>query len=139
MNPSDKHLRFGWWSLALFLTLGLVLEGLHGFKSGWFLDVDNETRRLMLRLAHTHGTLLGLVNIAAALTLRAVKGFELSRAASASLIWGSILLPAGFLLGAAGARDGDPGAGVWIVPVGALLLIYAAFAAARAISRATRA
>ncbi len=39
------HLRFGWWSLLVFLLLGLVLETLHGFKIGWYLDVSNSIRR----------------------------------------------------------------------------------------------
>lgn len=37
-----RHLRFGWWSLWCFLTLGLVLEGMHGFKVRWYLDESNE-------------------------------------------------------------------------------------------------
>ena len=28
---TKRHLRFGWWALLLFLTLGLGLEALHGF------------------------------------------------------------------------------------------------------------
>ncbi len=135
MNPSDRHLRFGWWSLFTFLTLGVVLETLHGFKIGWYLDVDVEMRRLMFTLAHAHGTLLALVNIAAGLTLRLVKGFELSSGASRSLIWGSILLPAGFLLGGLIIHDGDPGLGVVLVPVGALLLLYGVGSAARSLSK----
>ena len=65
-----RHLRIGWWALLLFLTIGIVLEGLHGFKIGWYLNVSNETRRLMLTLAHAHGVLLALVNVVFALTLR---------------------------------------------------------------------
>ena len=64
-------MRWGWWSLAVFLTLGLVLEALHGFKLGFYLDVHNQTRRHMWTLAHAHGTLLGLVHIAFAASLRA--------------------------------------------------------------------
>ena len=135
MNPSDRHLRFGWWSLFTFLTLGVVLETLHGFKMGWYLDVDVEMRRLMFTLAHAHGTLLALVNIAAGITLRTVKGFELTSGASRSLIWGSILLPAGFLLGGLIIHDGDPGLGVVLVPVGALLLLYGVGSAARALGK----
>jgi len=135
MNPSDRHLRFGWWSLFTFLTLGVVLETLHGFKIGWYLDVDVEMRRLMFTLAHAHGTLLALVNIAAGITLRTVKGFELTSGASRSLIWGSILLPAGFLLGGLIIHDGDPGLGVVLVPVGALLLLYGVGSAARALGK----
>ncbi len=65
---ADRNLRFGWWSLLVFLSLGAVLEALHGFKIGWYVDVGNETRRLMFTLAHAHGTLLALVNIVAGLT-----------------------------------------------------------------------
>src|SRR5881392_3805651 len=121
---ADRHLRFGWWSLLVFLSLGLTLESLHGFKVGWYLDVGNEVRRLMFTLAHAHGTLLALVNIAAGLTARNVDGFELRPSVSFALIWAAILLPAGFFLGGIVIYDGDPGLGVWLVPVGALLLFY---------------
>ena len=65
-------MRFGWWSLLLFLTLGIVLEAMHGFKVGWHLDVGNEARRLLWTLAHAHGTLLALIHIGFALTVRAL-------------------------------------------------------------------
>src|SRR5215471_12678578 len=64
-----RHLRFGWWSLLVFLTLGILLEGLHGFKVGWYLSESNSTRRLMFTLAHAHGTLLGVLQIAFAASL----------------------------------------------------------------------
>ncbi|HND60222.1 MAG TPA: hypothetical protein PLB90_02000 [Opitutaceae bacterium] len=123
MNTSDRHLRLGWWSLFAFLALGLVLETLHGFKLSWYLNVDVEMRRLMFTLAHAHGALFGLVNIAAGLTLRA-KNFELPRDASLALVWGSLLLPVGFLLGGLIIHDGDPGLGVLLVPIGAVLALY---------------
>ena len=135
MNPSDRHLRFGWWSLFAWLTLGVVLETLHGFKLAWYLNVDVEMRRLMFTLAHAHGTLLALVNIAAGLTLRTVKGFELEKNASLALLGGSVLLPAGFVLGGLVIHDGDPGIGVLLVPVGALLLLYGVGTAARAMGK----
>ena len=135
MNSSDRHLRFGWRSLFAFLALGLVLEILHGFKLGWYLDVGAEMRRLMFTLAHAHGTLLALVNLAAGLTLRTVKGFELKPAASHALIWGSLLLPIGFFLGGVVVHDGDPGLGVLLVPVGALFLLYGVGSAAKAFGR----
>ena len=69
-----RHLRFGWWALFVFLLLGATLETLHGFKAGFYLDVSNETRRLMWTLAHAHGALLGIVNVAAGLSLRALPG-----------------------------------------------------------------
>src|SRR6266550_6037279 len=96
---ADCNLRFGWWSLLVFLSLGAVLETLHGFKIGWYVDVGNETRRLMFTLAHAHGTLLALINIAAGLTARKVDRFSLRPSVSFALIWAAILLPAGFFLG----------------------------------------
>ena len=121
---ADRNLRFGWWSLLVFLSLGGVLETLHGFKIGWYVDVGNETRRLMFTLAHAHGTLLALVNIVAGLTARIVERFMLRSSVSFALIWAAILLPAGFFLGGIVIYDGDPGLGVWLVPVGAALLFY---------------
>ncbi len=138
MNQSNRHLRFGWWSLLCFLSLGLGLELLHGFKLGWYLDAGNEMRRLMLTLAHAHGTLLALVNIAAGLTLRAVKEFSLPRAVSFSLRSSGVLLPLGFFLGGLRIYGGDPGVGVILVPVGGLLLLHGVGGAALALSRATR-
>jgi len=121
---ADRNLRFGWWSLLVFLSLGAALETLHGFKIGWYVDVGNETRRLMFTLAHAHGTLLALVNIAAGLTERNMDRFSLRPSVSFALIWAAILLPAGFFLGGIVIYDGDPGLGVWLVPIGALLLFY---------------
>ncbi len=121
---AHRNLRFGWWSLLVFLSLGGALETLHGFKIGWYVDVGNETRRLMFTLAHAHGTLLALINIAAGLTALNVDRFELRPSVSFALIWAAILLPAGFFLGGIVIYDGDPGLGVWLVPVGAILLFY---------------
>jgi hypothetical protein len=122
-----RHLRFGWWALLVFLTLGMVLEGLHGFKVGWYLDPSNSVRRLMWTLAHAHGVLLALVNIAFALTVRAVGGGEQRRLgyASACLFGATLLLPGGFLLGGLFTHGGDPGLGIVLVPVGALNLFAA--------------
>ena len=121
---ADRNLRFGWWSLLVFLSLGAILETLHGFKIGWYVDVGNETRRLMFTLAHAHGTLLALVNIVAGLSGRIVERFTLRASVSFALIWAAILLPSGFFLGGIVIYDGDPGLGVWLVPAGAALLFY---------------
>lgn len=131
MNRADKHLRFGWCYLVFWVSIGLILEALHGFKVGWYLDVGNDTRRLMFTLAHAHGSFLALVNIALALTARAISNGEVRPSVSWSMIWASILLPGGFLLGGIVIYDGDPGLGVWLVPVGALLLLYAVARMAR--------
>ena len=124
VEHANCNLRFGWWSLLVFLCLGGVLETLHGFKIGWYVDVGNETRRLMFTLAHAHGTLLALVNIAAGLTVHMVERFTLRPSVSFALIWAAILLPGGFFLGGIVIYDGDPGLGVWLVPIGAALLFY---------------
>jgi hypothetical protein len=133
-----RHLRFGWWSLLTYLSLGIALEILHGLKLGWYLEVGNETRRLMFTLAHAHGTLLALVNIAAGVTVRSVNGLVLAHSGSLALLWSAVLLPAGFFLGGLVIYGGDPGPGVWLVPVGALLLLYGVGRIAFDVSRATR-
>lgn len=127
-----RHLRIGWWSLAVFGLLGLVLETLHGFKVGAYLDASNETRRLMWTLAHAHGTLLGLVHLGFAATARiaGLNGGRLQPASSA-LVGASLLLPGGFLLGGIQFYAGDPGVGVALVPVGAALTVFAAVTVAR--------
>src|SRR4030095_12757062 len=112
ISASDRNLRFGWWSLLVFLSLGGMLETLHGFKVGWYVDVGNEMRRLMFTLAHAHGTALALVNIVAALTARNVENFELRASVSTCLIWSGILFPLGFFLGGIVTYGGDPGLGV---------------------------
>lgn len=124
MHNSDRNLRFGWWSLLVFLSLGGALETLHGFKIGWYVDVGNDLRRLMFTLAHAHGTALALVNIVAGLTTRNVERFELRRSVSFCLIWAGLLFPAGFFLGGIVTYGGDPGLGIWLVPIAALLLFY---------------
>src|SRR6266852_435449 len=95
-KKADRNLRFGWWSLLIFLLFGGALETMHGFKIGWYLDVGNEARRLMFTLAHAHGTLLALVNIAAGLTARNVERLKFRSSVSFSLIWAGVLFPVGF-------------------------------------------
>lgn len=121
----SRHLRFGWWTLALFLSLGIFLESLHGFKVGWYLDVSQDTRRLMWTLAHTHGTLLGLVHMAFAFTLKHHAAAESGRlrVASPCLLASSLLLPGGFFLGGLVTYGGDPGLGIFLVPLGAAALL----------------
>ena len=147
-----RHLRIGWWSLLLFLSLGLVLEAFHGLKIGWYLNVSSHVRRLMLTLAHTHGTLLALIHLAFSVTAcrpdlsdndstsETERDSEESppwrRRASSCLIGASVLLPGGFFLGGFFIYDGDPGLGALLVPVGGVLLLIAVFLTARGISAA---
>lgn len=132
-----RHLTLGWIFLPAFMVLGLTLETLHGFKVQWYLSVANETRRFLWTLAHAHGVLLGLLNIAFALSVRTVGGAGRSAAvASTLLMFGSLLLPAGFLLGGIVVYGGDPGLFILLSPIGGALLIGGvALAAAHVIRR----
>ncbi len=128
-----RHLRLGWWCLLLFLTLGAVLETLHGFKLGYYLDVSNTTRRHMWTLAHAHGTLLALLHIAfaASVTLLARPHPRMLGWASGCLTASTALLPGGFFLGGLYIYSGDPGLGIALVPAGGLLLFLAVALTAR--------
>jgi hypothetical protein len=131
-----RHQRFGWWSLFVFATLGLMLELLHGFKVQAYLSVSNETRRLMWTLAHAHGVLLGLIHVAFGLSLDAGRlPMPNVPRTSVALMAASVLLPGGFFAAGIAFYEGDPGVGVVIVPVGAVLLLIALFTVARDTSR----
>ena len=139
-SPDDlarRHLRIGWWGLLVFLSAGLVLETLHGFKVGLYLDVTSEPRRLMWRLAHAHGSLLALLNVAFGAGLPLLPAFEdgARRLASRCLAGALFLMPAGFALGGIWIHGGDPGLGVLLVPPGGILLFVAVLLTARATSR----
>ena len=116
-----RHLLVGWWTLLSFLTLGLVLDVFHGLKVGWYLDVHHATRRMMWTLAHTHGTLIGLVHLAFAAAVTALPDWAPRRclAASYCLVASGVLMPFGFLLGGLFIYGGDPGLGGFLVPPGA--------------------
>ncbi len=123
------HMRFGWWALLVYLTLGIGLETLHGFKVQWYLDLANATRRMLWTLAHAHGVLLAIVNLVYARA--AGRPSRWQPVASRMLRTATMLLPCGFLLGGIGAQGGDPGLGILLVPVGAACLFLAVLQAAR--------
>jgi hypothetical protein len=118
-----RHLRFGFAGIALFAALGLGLETLHAFKVPFYLDAGRETTRLLLRLAHAHGTLLAIVNVLFGLTVKS--GVQAPPMASPLLLFALVTVPGGFFLGALWAHGGDPGIGVVLVPLGAIALIVA--------------
>ena len=130
-----NHFRFGWWALLVFLTLGIALEALHGFKIGAYLDLA--TRRHMWTLAHAHGTLLALIHLAFAASIPRLNPADLRwrHVASPCLHGATLTLPAGFFLGGVYTYSGDPGFGILLVPVGAFLLLVAVLLIARAIPR----
>ncbi len=130
-----RHLRFGWAALLAFAALGALLELFHALKLGAYLDAGSETRRLMWRLAHAHGVLLGLINVVFGLMVAHwSKGAAAQRErASACLIAAACLLPLGFLLGGVFVAGGDPGLPVLLVPLGIPLLLAALWWTARGV------
>jgi hypothetical protein len=134
------HLRNGWIGLLVFVLLGIALEALHAWKSAAYLGVGNETRRLLWTLAHAHGIGLSLVQLGFAATLKLA--FEDAparlRLASRCLNWATVLIPFGFFLGGVVTYEADPGLGVLLVPVGALLLIAALVSVVLALTRTDR-
>jgi len=116
-------IRQGWISLAAWIVFGLLIEGLIGFRSPVLLD--DSTRREMFRLAHAHGTLLNLVLIAAAICAK-LDLVRLGTIASLGLRSAVVLLPAGFLLAGIWHFKDDPGLGILLVPIGAVLLLVVA-------------
>ena len=122
-DRSGRMMSQGWASIAVWMAFGLLLEGLLGFKSPPYLD--DLQRRELFRLAHTHGTFLGLVLVVAALCGR--RGTSAApRAARLALRIGSLVMPLGFLLAGVWHPEGDPGLAIWLVPPGALLVIFGA-------------
>jgi hypothetical protein len=121
------HLRPAWWALLVVLSLGIVLEALHGLKAGAYVRPAAETRRLLWTLAHAHGTLLALVQVAFALSLPSVPGLmgDAGKLVGRLLRSATLLIPGGFFLGGTWIHAGDPGVGIVLVPVGALLLVVA--------------
>jgi hypothetical protein len=123
-DPSlRKTLITGWLLLAVSLPLGVTLEALHGFKVQAYLG--SEMRRELWRLAHAHGTLLGILCLVfVALTPQYIA--DGARASIARLVrWGAVLMPLGFFLGGILNSEGDPSLGIALLPVGAALLIVA--------------
>jgi hypothetical protein len=90
----------------------------------------------MWTLAHAHGTLLALVNLGFASTIRLLPDWPARGRglASVCLRAATLLMPAGFFLGGAVIYSGDPGLGIVLLPVGGLLLLAAVFLTARAVS-----
>jgi len=124
LGPADRLLRQGWASVAVWMSVGLLLEGLLGYKIPAYLN--DPQRRELFRLAHTHGTLLGILLVVAALVL--ARGATVPGIAATALRVGAVLMPVGFFIAGVWHTESDPGLAVWLVPPGALLVIYAAVA-----------
>ena len=118
-----KTLRTGWLLLAVSLPFGVTLEGLHGFKVQAYLA--SEMRREMWRLAHAHGTLLGMLCLVSAALADAHVPESIRPRVMTMIRWGAVLMPLGFFLGGVLNSEGDPSLGILLVPPGALLLVVA--------------
>ena len=111
----------GWLSLALWMSFGLLLESLMAYKSPAYLD--DPQRRELFRLAHAHGSLLGVVMVIAAMWARNA-GARLSRLVILAVRFGAAVMPIGFLVAGLWHPESDPGVAIWLVPAGALPLIF---------------
>jgi hypothetical protein len=123
-----RQFRIGWTGLVFFMVFGVFLEALHGLKVTAYLGPGVETRRLMWTLAHAHGTLFSVVHLAMGAYFGLCVGqphVRHQRAARWALV-GLVAMPLGFLLGGAWIYEGDPGLGIFLVPVGAVAWIAAA-------------
>ena len=132
-TPTTTSLtRQGWISLALWIAVGILIEGLIGFRTPALLD--DPVRRELFRLAHAHGTVLNLVLIVAAICAR-LELIAIGRGASICLRLAALFLPLGFLLSGIWHFKADPGIAIVLVPIGAVLLLGTAVHLAWAGSR----
>ena len=124
---TERHLTWGWVGLLVFASLGVTLELLHGFKVNMYLNVQNETRRLMWTLSHAHGTFLSLVHIvfAATVFIRQPEHVARMNRASTLFVIAGLLIPAGFFAGGIWVYGGDPNLWILLLPAGALCLLTA--------------
>jgi hypothetical protein len=111
----------GWASVAVWMSFGLLLEGLIGYKIPSYLG--DTQRRELFRLAHVHGTLLGVILIAVTLSCEYAT-IRLHRAVRISIRAGAVLMPVGFMLAGVSHPEGDPGLAIWLVPPGAVLVVF---------------
>jgi uncharacterized membrane protein YgdD (TMEM256/DUF423 family) len=133
MAPNDRPgklfglSRQGWIGVAIWMSFGLLVEGLIGFRSPAYLQ--DAVRRELFRLAHTHGTVLSILLLVAYLHL--TNGpVEPPEPAIWSLRIGTIVMPAGFLLGGIWHYESDPGLLIFLAPLGGLLVIFGVIAMA---------
>src|ERR1700730_1740994 len=102
----------GWLSIAVWMGFGLLLEGFLGYKIPAYLQ--DQQRRELFRLAHTHGTFLGLVLVVATVVIQRAN-ISPPRAARAAIRLGTGLMPLGFLIAGLWHSEADPGPAIWLV------------------------
>jgi hypothetical protein len=128
-DGGDRHgpslvsslLRQAWFSLAFWMTFGLLLEGLIGYRIPDYLN--DPQRRELFRLAHAHGNVLSLVLLGAALAIGYGKT-QPARINVLALRVGVVVMPLSFLTAGVWHYNNDPGLAIWLVPPAALLVIF---------------
>jgi hypothetical protein len=124
-NP-DKNLNNGvaaqaWFGLLFWMSVGLLFEGLIGFRAPVYLQ--DPLRRELFRLAHAHGTMLNILLLVVNLYL--VRDLiSPPKIAVRALQAGVIVMPFGFLLGGLWHYESDPNFLIFLAPVGGLLIIF---------------
>ena len=132
INREEKHRNSSlaaqaWFGLLFWMSMGLLFEGLIGFRSPVYLQ--DPLRRELFRLAHAHGTVLSILLLVVNLYL--AKGLIAPpRAAVRALQAGVLIMPLGFLLGGAWHYESDPNFLIFLAPVGGLLIIFGIAASA---------
>lgn len=126
-----RHQRVGWTLLFIAMLVGTTLEAALGFKAtGLLLD---PIRREFWSLSHFHAGMMALVNLVyVAWSDNPRLTDSQQQLASRALLAGTILLPLGFFLGGLIHAEGDPGVGIFLVPLGAAALLIAIGLQARA-------
>jgi len=131
-RATRRALLTGWLLLAFSLPLGLTLEALHAMKVPVYLG--SALRRELWTLAHAHGNLLGILCLVFAALAGRMGGEPGGRARLANLLSvGAVSMPLGFLLGGVLNSEGDPSAGILLVPIGGVVLLWALLMASRAV------
>jgi len=103
------------------MTFGLLIEGLIGFRSPAYLQ--DPLRRELFQLAHAHGTVFSILLLVAGLYRQ--KGMIAPPTLAVfSLRLGTVLMPLGFLFGGIWHYGNDPGPGVFLAPLGGLMIIF---------------
>lgn len=116
-----------WFGLLFWMSVGLLFEGLIGFRSPAYLQ--DPLRRELFRLAHAHGTVLSILLLVVNLYL--VNGLIAPpKVAIRALQTGVLIMPLGFLLGGAWHYESDPNFLIFLSPLGGLLIIFGIAAAA---------
>ena len=118
----SRHLRASLLLIAVFLSVGMILEAMHGVRSAGIMT--DPIAREFLRLGHAHGGLLALLNLGIAWAMGRLQTPDrwAAKVRLASLL-GALVVGMGFIGGGLWHGPTDPGPLVLAVPAGALMLL----------------